>query len=670
MNTARSRTATAEGPVVPPTLHVDQTSADVWHLPGEVWLSGYVDNVSDPEAAQVKVQVRGHAPVTAPLSVVGDESGGTRVGWSVRLWLDEPATGSLTATVLANVGRQSVAVRRTFTVALDRKGAMGALSSPAQGAALSGDILRVQGWCQFPGTRTSRVAVYVDGDMAGLARVYTEYVGEVPEHPDMALSGFESVLNVRRSERTDTTEVFVEATSLDGRRWRSPVRVITWSQQPRDWDETADLHRVVTRGTGIVRNVANDRSAVVAFTHDLGFAGAQLWLSDLLRSVVSRGFSRCVVVSLNDGSLRPVLESMGIEVHITSKPLLGSAHSFEGFVHEMALIIRAHGGGAVLVNTLLLFPAVLAAHAADVPSIWAIHESIEPASFFHHYGHSGFYGDMAPDFHPYIRDRFEASLQYPAALIFEAAQTEALYRDIKGTTPTLVVGYEVDPTPIDAYQANANRVTMRADVGFSESDVVLLVVGVFDPRKSIGMLVAAFDELSRVHDNLHLVLVGWFPTSYAEAVDELAKRSHDPSRIRIEPVTTDIYRYYAIADFLVSASDIESVPRSFMEAMVFDLPIVAADSFGVQELVQDSLTGWLTRPRDLEGLVGLLHSVLTKAPEEVAALTRAARLSAVNRSEGPGYGAFYADALTALRERPDADLADVWRMWSERKGVA
>jgi glycosyltransferase involved in cell wall biosynthesis len=184
------------------------------------------------------------------------------------------------------------------------------------------------------------------------------------------------------------------------------------------------------------------------------------------------------------------------------------------------------------------------------------------------------------------------------------------------------------------------------------------------------MLVAAFDELSLVHDRLHIVFVGSYPTSYAEAVYEMVQRCHDPARIRIEPVTTDIYRYYAIADYLVSASDLESVPRSFMEAMAFDLPIVATDAFGVRDLLQDSLTGWLTRPRDLEGLVGLLHSVLTKPPGDVAAVTKAARVAAVNRSTAPGYGEFYAEALAALGKHPDADLADIWKVWSERKGAA
>ncbi len=65
-------------------------------------------------------------------------------------------------------------MRRTFAVALGRDGPAGELVAPTAVAELSGDVLNVQGWCLFPGSRTARVAVFVDGDMVGLARTYTE----------------------------------------------------------------------------------------------------------------------------------------------------------------------------------------------------------------------------------------------------------------------------------------------------------------------------------------------------------------------------------------------------------------------------------------------------------------------------------------------------------------
>jgi hypothetical protein len=86
MRTTRLPTNSRTGTSVPLALHVDQTSAEVWRLPGAVTLSGQLDNVVDPDKAQVKVQVRGLEPVIAPLSILDhDESGRSRLGWSVHL---------------------------------------------------------------------------------------------------------------------------------------------------------------------------------------------------------------------------------------------------------------------------------------------------------------------------------------------------------------------------------------------------------------------------------------------------------------------------------------------------------------------------------------------------------------------------------------------------------
>jgi glycosyltransferase involved in cell wall biosynthesis len=665
MRTTRLPTNSRTGTSVPLALHVDQTSAEVWRLPGAVTLSGQLDNVVDPDKAQVKVQVRGLEPVIAPLSILDhDESGRSRLGWSVHLSLECPRTGPLVVTVLASVGRDSVALRRTIAVAPGHDGPTGELCSPALGDTIAGDVLVVRGWCLFPDSRTARVAVYVDGTMVGLARTYTEHSGETSEHPDASLCGFESVLNVRRSERGDVTQVSVEATSLDGRRWRSSLRTVTWSTPPLDWDDAARVQSTAVRNTEVVRAVPCDRSAVIVFTHFLGISGAQLWLEDIVRRVVAGGRSRCVVVALHDGDLRPVLEAMGVEVHITGLASLGAARPFEGYVHELALFIRAHGGGVVLVNTLLCFPAVLAAARADVPSVWAIHESIEPATFFHHYGRTGFYADTASDFHPVVREQYDWSFRVASALLFVATQTETLFHDVKGSTPSLTLGYGIDPNPIADFRAANDRALLRSIAGFAPTDIVLLAVGVFDARKSIGLVVAAFDELSVVHENVHLVIAGSYPSSYAEAVERQVQRCHHASRIRIEPVTSDIYRYHAIADLFVSAADVESLPRSLMEATAFDLPIVAADAFGVQDLVPDP---WLTRPRDLEGLIGLLHSVLRMSAKERAEVSLAGREREIRRNDGKTHDEFFAHALDALCHHPDSDVRDLFTAWNDGK---
>ncbi len=231
-------------------------------------------------------------------------------------------------------------------------------------------------------------------------------------HADSGPVRIRVALTVPRSERSDMTEVFVEATSLDGRRWRSGVHLVTWSERPWDGEEAAPTcigsPPATPRSSGASQRIAQP-SSCSPMTSGLRApsCGSPTCFVMSLRAAVRAAWS----LRFDDGPLRPVLEAMGVDVHVTSRPLLGSAHSFEGWVHEMALLIRAHRAGAVLVNTLLLFPAVLAAQSADIPSLWAIHESIAPPTFFDHYGRSGLYGDMASDFHPIVRDLFEDELR-------------------------------------------------------------------------------------------------------------------------------------------------------------------------------------------------------------------------------------------------------------------
>ena len=321
-------------------------------------------------------------------------------------------------------------------------------------------------------------------------------------------------------------------------------------------------------------------------------------------------------------------------------------------MQELALLIRAANAGAVLVNTCGMFPAVDAAARAGVPSVWAIHESYEPAVFCHTLaGTAGL--------PPYVRSRFEACFQLPRALVFVARQTAELFAGISRPERRFVVDYGVNVADIDAYRAGTDRARLRAEAGLDVDDLVILAVGTFEPRKAQAALVAAFDELAVVHDRVRLVLIGAHPSAYTEAVRSYAARCRAGDRVRLQPVTADIHRWYALADVFVCASDIESLPRSILEAMAFELPVVSTDAFGIADLLDDGRTGWLTRPRDLEGLVGLLHLVLRLPEAERHAVGKQGRDEVVRRNRDHSYGQVFARALSGLLADPRADLAGV-----------
>ena len=220
----------------------------------------------------------------------------------------------------------------------------------------------------------------------------------------------------------------------------------------------------------------------------------------------------CCVIALADGPLRETLESMGIPVHVTADTRVKSAFAYEGRVHELALLIKSINGGVVLANTLTVFAAIEAAERADVPSLWAIHESIE----------FGVYSALAwgvGGMDPRARARVEDAFRLPKGLVFEASRTAELFDELPRPAPSYVVDYGVDIDEIDQYRSSVDRAELRAAAGFTDEDRVVLVMGTFEPRKAQAAVVAVFDELLAVHEDVHLVLVGANATAYTEAVE-------------------------------------------------------------------------------------------------------------------------------------------------------
>ena len=576
-----------------------------------------------------------------------------QVVWTADVDISQVDPGPALLIVIATLHSKSDVVRRRLVVEHSTEakiGGSGFLDEPEDKSIVDGDVLRVRGWCLFDDSHVARVEVFVDGVSVGRARLYIDVIIPGSDHKDATVAGFETFLNVRHLARGRTYLVTVEATSLKGERWAPAGHTVTWGAE--DSLSTVDLERVTAQNERVLAEIPSTRLNVVVFTHDLGYGGGQLWLMELLREVRAHTDLPCRVITLADGPLRETLESMGISVHVTSQTPVKSAFGYEGRVHELAFLIKSNNGGVVLANTLTVFAAIEAAGRVDVPSLWAIHESIDFGAYC--------YLAWGPDgIDPRAKRRVEADFKLPKGLVFEAARTAELFAELRAPEPSYVVDYGVDIDEIDAYRLSVQRSELRTSAGFDGSDKVVLVMGTFEPRKAQSAIVAVFDELLVVHENVHLVLVGANATGYAEALKTQISRTRCNDRIHVVPVSSNIFPWYELSDLLLCASDMESLPRSIIEAMAFELPVVSTDVYGIADLIDDGKTGWLTRDRDLEALAGLLHLVLQKPESELKQVATAAETIAHNRHGSQSYGKLIARALQGLMEDPEFDVGDV-----------
>jgi glycosyltransferase involved in cell wall biosynthesis len=571
-------------------------------------------------------------------------------GWSAWVDLARWPVGSLHARVMAFglSGRRFVLGERVFRLA--GTGLAGSLDIPAEGAEITRDLF-VAGWASTGSAGVARVEISVDGRTIGRARLRIPRpdVASVPAHDFGPLTGFE-YRGALPDSATDTAELAVVVVDGEGSRERlasRSLRRVPATVTAEEAERAATLrHRTEKVLRGLSRLKQSADSHLVVFTHSLAIGGGQLYLNELLRRLAP-GLPRCTVVSPTDGELRAELETRDIDVIVTGRALPTDLETYEGQIRELSLFIRGCEATLILLNTLGAWPAGDSAQRIGVPTIWSIHESFDIDHWLsENYGHS--------DWHPYIRERLLATLAGADRLVFEADATSQMFAAYAASDRRLVVTYGVDTEAIADYAGAFDRASVRAAHSIPDDAVVLLSVGTVEERKSQACLVEAFIEVAPQYPNAMLVLVGDRPNRYSEVIHQLVKDARLEDRIRLLPVTYDIWPWYALSDVLVSASDIESMPRSLLEAMALGVPTLSTDVFGVPEVIDDGRTGWLFPARDMMALATAFRRVLSLPLEVRRAVGEAGRHVAMRDHSSDAYGEVYRRMMEELTVVPSA----------------
>jgi D-inositol-3-phosphate glycosyltransferase len=572
-------------------------------------------------------------------------------GWVATIDLTGWPLGDLRVKAIATSpsGISSVIGYRQYT--LTGQGFEGYIDEPREGATLHGDLLVVRGWATIGHQPVSRIDVHLNGRRVGLARLRVVR-SDVDRHSHGRLgpvTGFE-YRGVVAPIPSQDLEIGITAHALDDSVVAVPVRRIRMAPPDDSIGATAPTTlqartRASLAAATVPEEAPNRRTGprLLVFTHSLTLGGGQLYLSSLLSQLVP-ALDQCIVVSPVDGMLRADLESHGITVMILDEPLATDPERYEEQICERALFIRGSGCDVVMLNTLGPWSAGDACIRIDMPYIWSIHESFELSDWSSlNFGATGLPG--------YLRQRMAAALGAARALVFEARATSELFARYAGATRRTVVPYTVDAAAMGDFERGFDRGVARRKHNIPQAATVLLAMGIFEERKSQACIVEAFAAVADVHPNARLILVGDHPCEYSDAIHHMISTSTVSERIWLEPITPSIWEWYALSDMLVSASDIESLPRSMLESMGLEVPVLSTSVFGVPELIEDGVNGWLFEPRDMAALTAALHRVLSLMPDERRAVGRASKVTMQQRHSAPDYVGAYrellADASTA-----------------------
>lgn len=561
--------------------------------------------------------------------------------WEMSISTTPADAGSLlTVTASSHASRVALGVVRLASPAVS---ARGHIDAPGDRAVVTvGGILSVSGWVLFDGAPADRIEAYV-GDEPPVrlrrAQPRVDVAAAMSGRAGGALaSGFTGMMSVPARWQDTTIRIQLRATMSDGRTWCPPAIRVRTEARPEHGSapDTGDPTLAATAPAHPL--AAGGPMRICVFTHSLLLGGGELYLQELLLRLKRDYPIEVLVVSPADGPLKQQLRDAGIAVHLTREYSTTSAYYF-GRVEELALLIRAWGADLVLGNTLGVFAAIDAATVCGVPAVWAIHESFELGVFSYlNWGEHGL--------HPTIEARWRRCLT-AAHTVFEAETTRDQFANQVPGLQGRRISYGIDLGEIARYRQHNDRTALRAELGIDTWQTVMLCMGIFQERKAQLAIVIAFARIAALFPDALLVLVGDHPTPYARAVRDAIDDLGLSARVRIVGIQPDTYRWYHVSDMMISASDTESLPRSLLEAMAFGVPTLAADVFGLSEVIDDGLTGWLCQPLDGAALVVGMRRALSCSAQDRSRMSQAC-LARSAAFDGAHYASEYFELMKNL----------------------
>lgn len=184
----------------------------------------------------------------------------------------------------------------------------------------------------------------------------------------------------------------------------------------------------------------------------------------------------------------------------------------------------------------------------------------------------------------------------------------------------------VIPTGIDLEEfARPDRTWLRADLGLSRKTKIVLSVARFTREKNLSFLLETFARIRHQYQPVHLVLVG---TGSPAGLARLARQlgiAGDVTLIGRQLSRVELVKYYAGSDAFLYTSMTETQGIIIGEAQAAGLPVVAIKAFGVGELINNGVDGWLTGP-DTAALAGRMVELLRNDALRVK-MSRQARLA-------------------------------------------
>lgn len=148
---------------------------------------------------------------------------------------------------------------------------------------------------------------------------------------------------------------------------------------------------------------------------------------------------------------------------------------------------------------------------------------------------------------------------------------------------------------------------IRESLGFSKSDIVLIVMARLEPQKGHKILLQALSTVRAEFPNIRLICLG--TGALKDELNSLARELKLNEIVRFVGFQSNVADWLAVADIGVLPSFYEGLPLTAVETLAAGLPLVATAVDGTPEVVLDGKTGLLVPPGDPAAMAGAIRQL-------------------------------------------------------------
>lgn len=203
-------------------------------------------------------------------------------------------------------------------------------------------------------------------------------------------------------------------------------------------------------------------------------------------------------------------------------------------------------------------------------------------------------------------ERLTARLTHRLIVVADYDKQKGLGAGIGREAQYCKIRYGIDPDEFCAKAKDRGQI-----FGIDKDTLVVGTVSCLKPQKSPQDFIKLAAMVTKEFPNVKFILAG--DGRLRRRSEALIKKLKLESKVILAGWRKDIHRVYQAMDVFVLTSLWEGLPVAALEAMASSVPVVATDTGGITEAVNNGYSGFLVLRRDMESMAAKVSLLLREA---------------------------------------------------------